>query len=64
MDDHYKVGAFVVSVPFEEIVRVEVYAVHPDEKPEDLPQITGFRAHPEQGDFRYPEAKPPPPGRT
>ena len=64
VDDHYKVGAFVVSVPFEEIVRVEVYAVHPEEKPEDLPQITGFRAHPEQGDIRYPEPKPPQPGRT
>ena len=43
VDEQYKVGAFVVTVPFEEIVRVEVFAVHPSEKPEDLPQITGFR---------------------
>lgn len=47
VDDHYKVGAFVVTVPFEEIVRVEVFAVHPCEKPEDMPQITGFRHQPE-----------------
>jgi len=47
VDDHYKVGAFVVSVPFDEIVRVEVFAVHPTEKPEDSPQITGFRSRPE-----------------
>jgi hypothetical protein len=47
VDDHYKVGAFVVSVPCEEIVRVEVFAVHPSEKPEDSPQITGFRSRPE-----------------
>ena len=43
VDEHYKVGAFVVTVLFEEIVRVEVFAVHPDEKPNDSPQITGFR---------------------
>lgn len=48
VDDQYKVGAFVVTVPFEEIVRVEVFAVHPSEKPEELPQITGFR---NQGDM-------------
>jgi hypothetical protein len=47
VDERYKVGAFVVTVPFEEIVRVEVFAVHPTEKPDDLPQITGFRGHPE-----------------
>lgn len=45
VDDQYKVGAFVVTVPFEELVRVEVFAVHPSEKPDDLPQITGFRAY-------------------
>jgi hypothetical protein len=43
VDDHYKVGAFVVCVPFDDIVRVEVFAVHPSEKPEDMPLITGFR---------------------
>ncbi|MCP4591563.1 MAG: hypothetical protein GY842_12555 [bacterium] len=48
VDDHYKVGAFVVSVPFDDIVRVEVFAVHPDEKPEDMPLITGFRNQPER----------------
>ncbi|HRX87407.1 MAG TPA: hypothetical protein P5572_20470 [Phycisphaerae bacterium] len=50
VDDHYKVGSFVVTVPFEEIVRVEVFAVHPTEKPEDSPQITGFRSRPERAD--------------
>lgn len=63
VDDHYKVGAFVVSLPFEEIVRVEVFAVHPKEKPEDYPQITGFRASPEQFDARHGETKPGKPGR-
>jgi len=46
VDDQYKVGAFTVSVPFDEIVRVEVFAVHPSEKPEDIPVITGFRSSP------------------
>ena len=41
-DDSYKVGAFVVTLPFEEVVRVEVFAVHPKEKPEDMPAIKGF----------------------
>ncbi len=48
VDDQYKVGSFVVTVPFEEIVRVEVFAVHPAEKPDDMPQITGFRSRPER----------------
>jgi len=47
VDEHYKVGAFVVSVPFDEIVRVEVFAVHSSQKPEDMPLITGFRGKPE-----------------
>jgi hypothetical protein len=47
VDEHYKVGAFVVAVPFEDIVRVEIFAVHPSEKPEDVPLITGFRSGPE-----------------
>ena len=55
VDQQYKVGAFVVTVPFEEIVRVEVFAVHPTEKPEDFPQITGFRNPAEHGDFRHVE---------
>jgi hypothetical protein len=41
-DEAYKVGCFVVTVPFEDIVRVEIFAVHPREKPEDLPSIKGF----------------------
>lgn len=50
VDEHYKVGAFVVSVPFDDIVRVEVFAVHASEKPEDVPLITGFRGRPEGPD--------------
>lgn len=38
----YKVGAFVVSVPFEEICRVETFAVHPNERPDEGPTIKGF----------------------
>jgi hypothetical protein len=56
VDEHYKVGAFVVTLPFEEIVRVEVFAVHPSEKPDDLPQITGFRTYPEPSE--HPAAEP------
>ncbi len=44
VDEQYKVGSFVVTVPFDEVVRVEVFAVHPSEKPEEAPQITGFRS--------------------
>jgi hypothetical protein len=66
VDDQYKVGNFVVTVPFDEIVRVEVFAVHPSEKPEDMPQITGFRSFPEPAEHKHPEiktGKPPKPGR-
>lgn len=62
VDEHYKVGAFVVTVPFEEIVRVEVFAVHPTEKPNDSPQITGFRTY-EPIDHKHVDAKPPVPAR-
>ncbi|MBI5762213.1 MAG: hypothetical protein HZA51_01675 [Planctomycetes bacterium] len=41
-DDAYKVGAFVVTIPFDDIIRVEIFAVHPKEKPEDMPAIKGF----------------------
>ncbi len=41
-DEAYKVGCFVVRVPYDDIVRVEVYAVHQSEKPEDMPAIKGF----------------------
>ncbi len=47
VEERYKVGAFVITVPFEEVARVEVFAVHPTEKPDDMPQITGFRQSPE-----------------
>ena len=59
VDDHYKVGAFVVSLPFDEIVRVEVFAVHPEESPEDSPQITGFRSYPEKLDSKPVDGKAP-----
>ncbi len=62
VDEQYKVGAFVVTVPFDEIVRVEVFAVHPSEKPEDSPQITGFRGHPEPVEHKH-DARPMKPGR-
>jgi len=58
VDDHYKVGAFVVSLPFDEIVRVEIFAVHPSEKPEDTPLITGFRGAPDGSDVKHPEPTP------
>lgn len=41
-DEAYKVGAFVVSAPYDDIVRVEIFAVHAKEKPEDMPSIKGF----------------------
>ncbi|OWY71377.1 hypothetical protein B7486_12370 [cyanobacterium TDX16] len=56
VDDLYRVGAFVVTIPFEEIVRVEVFACHPKEKPEDMPSIKGF------GGAQSPHAPPGPPG--
>lgn len=43
-DEAYKVGAFVVTVPFDEIIRVELFTCHPKEKPEDMPAIKGFSA--------------------
>jgi hypothetical protein len=46
-DEAWQAGVFVVSVPYEEIARVEVFAVHPSEKPQDSAKITGFRARPE-----------------
>ncbi len=52
VDPQYKVGSFVVSMPFDEIVRVEVFAVHPSVKPADFPQITGFRGGPEQAEHK------------
>lgn len=48
LDEVYKVGSFLVSTPFEEIARVETFAVHPDKKPENTPMITGFRGSPHE----------------
>ena len=47
VDEQYKVGSFVIAVPFEDIVRVEVFAVPADEMPLELPPITGFRSRAE-----------------
>ncbi len=44
VDESYQVGAYVIVVPFEDIARVEVFAVHPEEKPEENIRIPGFRA--------------------
>jgi hypothetical protein len=41
-EEAYKVGCFVVTVPYDDIVRVEIFAFPPDEKPEDMPLIKGF----------------------
>ncbi|MFQ5591080.1 MAG: hypothetical protein ACE5HE_07960, partial [Phycisphaerae bacterium] len=60
IDEQYKVGAFIVTVPFEEIVRVEVFAVHPNEKPVDWPQITGFRGYKEPPEQKHGDTKSPP----
>ncbi|MCG3128972.1 MAG: hypothetical protein CHACPFDD_03868 [Phycisphaerae bacterium] len=43
VDDSYRVGSFIVVVPFEDITRVEVFAVHPDDKPVENLRIPGFR---------------------
>ncbi len=49
VDENYQVGAYVVVVPFEDIARVEVFAVHPDEKPQENLRIPGFKAAAESG---------------
>ncbi|MEP0845832.1 MAG: hypothetical protein HRF50_03305 [Phycisphaerae bacterium] len=43
VDDNYKAGAIVLVAPFEDIARVEVFAVHPDDKPVENFKIPGFR---------------------
>lgn len=45
VDENYQVGAYVIIVPFEDIARVEVFAVHPDEKPQENIRIPGFRSN-------------------
>lgn len=44
VDDNYAVGAYVLVVPFDDIARVEVFAVHPEEKPVEQLRIGGFKA--------------------
>ena len=43
VDENYKVGSIVIVAPYDDIVRVEVFAVHPDEKPQEALRIPGFR---------------------
>lgn len=43
VDENYQVGAYVIVAPFEDIARVEVFAVHPDDKPQENLRIPGFR---------------------
>lgn len=52
VDENYQVGAYVVVVPFEDISRVEVFAVHPREKPQENLKIPGFRV---SGEHRNPD---------
>jgi len=56
-DEAYRVGCFVVSIPYDDIVRVEVFAVHPEEKPDDMPAIKGFGGQPPPGKVR-PDERP------
>lgn len=44
VDENYQAGAYVIVVPFEDITRVEVFAVHPDDRPQESLRIPGFRA--------------------
>jgi hypothetical protein len=44
VDEGYKVGSIVIVAPYDDIARVEVFAVHPDEKPQDNIRIPGFRS--------------------
>jgi hypothetical protein len=54
MEEAWRVGGFVVTLPFEDVVRVEIFAIHPAEKPHETPHITGFRAMPPEGTSREP----------
>lgn len=44
MDENYKVGSIVIMTPFEDVARVEVFAVSAAEKPADNIRIPGFHA--------------------
>ncbi len=43
VDENYRLGAIVLVAPFEDIARIEVFAVHPDDKPIENFRIPGFR---------------------
>lgn len=43
VEESWQAGGFVASLAFDDIVRVEVFAIHPSEKPRESPHITGFR---------------------
>jgi hypothetical protein len=49
VDESYQVGAYVIVVPFEDIARVEVFAVHPDDKPQENIRIPGFKQSAAEG---------------
>lgn len=49
VDENYRVGSIVIMAPFDDIARVEVFAVHPDDKPQDNFKIPGFRGGTESG---------------
>ena len=44
VDENYKVGSIVIVAPYDDIARVEVFAVAADEKPQENIRIPGFRA--------------------
>lgn len=44
VDDNYRVGSIVIVAPYDDIARVEVFAVHADEKPQENLRIPGFRS--------------------
>ena len=49
VDENYKVGSIVIVAPYDDIARVEVFAVHPDEKPQEQFRIHGFRTNEDPG---------------
>lgn len=44
VDENYKVGSIVIVAPYEDIARVEVFAVSSEEKPQENIRIPGFRS--------------------
>lgn len=44
VDENYKVGSIVIVAPYEDIARVEVFAVSPEDKPQENIRIPGFRS--------------------